>query len=82
MWDFYLATVTYLQKKLPLTSKVLLSVSCLRPKNRIVEGSMRSIEYLAKVFPHVIKEEQLSQLKDEWLMCQVEPDNEIGNGDG
>ena len=49
---------------------------------RIVEGSIRSIEYLPKVFPRVIKEEQLSQLKDEWLMYQVEPDNEIGNGDG
>ena len=70
------------KKNFLLTSKVLLSASCLHPKNRIVEGSIRSIEYLAKVFPRVNKEEQLSRLKDDWLMYQVEPDNGIGNGDG
>ena len=65
MLNFFEKSVAYLQKTLPLDSAVLAKAACLHPDNRKKEFTMCQIEYLAKVFPQVIDEEKVSQVKDE-----------------
>ena len=65
MLKFYEKSAAYLQKKLPLDNAVLAKTACLHPDNIKKEFTIRQIEYLAKVFPQVIDEEKVSQVKDE-----------------
>ena len=62
MMKFYVAVTSYLQKKLPLTDKVLISCGSLHPDSRKKQTSCRHIEYLAGLFPHVITENEVSNL--------------------
>ena len=77
MLKFYEKSVAYLQKKLPLDNAVLAKAACLHPDNRKKEFTIRQIEYLAKVFPQVIDEEKVSQVKDEWRLYQAEDDHKV-----
>ena len=67
----FLGTVSScLQKKLPLQDKLLISAACLHPVNQKKHSSGRNIEYLASLFPHVVKEEEISKVLDEWMMYE------------
>ena len=35
-----------------------------------MDSSGRNIEYLASLFPHVVKEEEISKVRDEWMMYE------------
>ena len=76
MKNFLVAVSGYLQKKLPLKDKFLISAACLHPVNRKKHSSGRNIDYLASLFPHVVKEEEISKISDEWIM--YESDDKVG----
>ena len=44
MMEFFIAVICYLQKKLPLGDKLLVSAGCLHPDNRKNEYIVRNIE--------------------------------------
>ena len=77
MKNFLVAVRSYLQKKLPLQDKLLISAACLHPVNRKKHSSDRNIEYLASLFPHVVKEEEISKVRDEWMMYESDDHNRV-----
>ena len=77
MLKFFVSCATFLQRKLPLDNMILVAASCLHPDSRKMQKTVRQIEYLAKMFPHVIEEASISQMKDEWKIYQAEDDNKI-----
>ena len=70
MKNFLVVFSSYLQKKLPLQDKLLISAACLHPVNWKKYSSGQNIEYLASLFPHVVKEEEISKVYDEWMMYE------------
>ena len=70
MKNFLVAVSSYLQKKLPLQDNLLISAACLHPVNQKKHSSGRNIEYLASLFPCVVKEEEISKVHDEWMMYE------------
>ena len=77
MLKFYKKSVVYLQRKLPLDNTVLAKAACLHPDNRKNKFIICQIEYLVKVFPQVIVEKKVSQVKDEWRLYQAEDDHKV-----
>ena len=75
MKNFLVVVSSYLQKKLPLQDKLLISAASLYPVNRKKHSSGRNMEYLATLFPHVVKQEEISKFCDEWMM--YESDNKV-----
>ena len=67
--NFLVAVSSYLQKKLPLQDN-LISATCLHPVNQKKHSSGQNIEYLASLFPCVVKEEEISKVRDEWMMYE------------
>ena len=65
MKNFLVVVSSYLQKKLLLQDKLLISAACLHPVNRKKYSSGRNIEYLASLFPYFVKEEEISKVRDE-----------------
>ena len=70
MKNFLVAVSSYLQNKLPLQDKLLISAACLHTVNRKKHSSGWNIECLASLFPHVVKEEEISKVCDEWMMYE------------
>ena len=70
MKNFLVAVSSYLQKKLPLQDKLLISAVCLHPVNWKKHSSGWNIEYLASLFLHVVKEEEISKVCDESMMYE------------
>ena len=68
--NFLVTVSSYLQKKLPLQEKLLISATCLHPVNQKKHSSGQNIEYLASLFPHAVKEEEISKVHDEWMMYE------------
>ena len=64
MKNVLVAVSSYIQKKLPLQDKLLISAACLHPVNRRKDSSGWNIDYLASLFPHVVKEEKISKVRD------------------
>ena len=60
MKEFFSAVICYLQKKLPLAVKLLISAGCLHLEIRKKENIMKNIEYLGQVFLHVKQEKEVS----------------------
>ena len=77
MLKLYEKTVAYFQKHLPLDNAVLAKAACLHPDKRKKEFTICHIEYLAKVFPQVIDEEKVSQVKDERRLYQTEDNHKV-----
>ena len=77
MLKFYEKTVAYFQKHLPPDNAVLAKAACCHPDNRKKEFTICHIEYLAKVFPQVIDEEKVSQVKDEQRLYQTENNHKV-----
>ena len=77
MVKFFESCATFLQKKLPLDNMILVAASSLHPDSRKMPKTVKQVEYLAKTFPHVIEEVNISQLKDEWKLYQVEDDSNV-----
>ena len=73
MLNFYIAVTQYFQKKLPLNSQNLRDLVALHPKSRQAKFTVRAITRLARQLPHVIKEEEITSLRDEWKALQGEP---------
>ena len=65
MLKFCEKLAAYLHKTLPLDKAVLAKAACYHLDNRKKEFIIHQIEYLAKVFPQMIDEEKVSQVKDE-----------------
>ena len=74
MLNFYVTSVKFLQKKLPFDNMILAAATCLHPDNRNHSKSIDQISFLATTFRHVIAENQVSRVKDEWKMYQAEID--------
>ena len=72
MRDHYLAVAQYFQKKFPLDSIVLRDLSALHPQIFMQESTVKSIERLAKLLPHVLPVEEIPKLIDEWKSVQAE----------
>ena len=71
MKNVLVAVSNYLQKKLPLQDKLLISAPCLPLSSKSKKAfSGRNIEYLAGLFPHTVKEEKISKVRDEWMMYE------------
>ena len=70
MKKFLVAVSSYLQKKLPLQDKCFTSAGCLHPVNQKKHSSGQNIGYLASLFPHVVKEEEISKVRYDWIMYE------------
>ena len=85
MKDTYIEMTKYLLKSLPLKSNVLKDAACLGPLTRKKEWTVQSIGRLALRIPHIIQEREVSLVKDEWKLYQLEEipvewhNNENGN---
>ena len=77
MLKFYEKSVAYMQKELPLGNAVLAEAACPHSDNRKKEFIVCQIEYLARVFPKVIDEEKVSQVKGEWRLYQAEDHHNV-----
>ena len=82
MKEFFIAVISYLQKKLPLGENLLICAGCLHPDSRKKDYTSKHIEYLAKQFPHVVKESEISIITDEWKLYQVENEKNLTGQDG
>lgn len=65
----------YLQKKLPLRSQLLKDLTCLSASSLKEETSVNAIGRLAAALPHIIKDREVSLVKDEWKLLQVSTSN-------
>ena len=74
MMDFYVRVITYLQKVFPLTDRVLIASTALNSNNRKARWTLKCMQVLAKSFPHVIPEEEVSLVQDEWKAYQADDD--------
>ena len=82
MRKFFIAVTCYLQKKLPIADNLLISAACLHPDNRKTEHSVRNIKCLAKHFPHVVTENEISIVTDKWKLYQLESEENLTHQDG
>ena len=72
MKDTYIEMTKYLLKSLPLKSNVLKDAACLGPLTMRKEWTVQSIGRLALRIPHIIQEREVSLVKDEWKLYQLE----------
>ena len=77
MRDSYVKIINYLQKTLPLNSKMLQDITCLSPLLRSCDWSVDAIGRLAELIPHLISEREVSIVNDEWRLYQSEEIDEI-----
>ena len=68
----YIEMTKYLLKSLPLKSSVLKDAACLGPLTWKKEWTAQSIGRLALRIPHIIQEREVSLVKDEWKLYQLE----------
>ncbi|XP_054722965.1 uncharacterized protein LOC129232887 [Uloborus diversus] len=73
--SFYLACTKKLLKTLPLDNRLLFHLQVLHPVMKMEETSILSIKYLASN-TSIVKPEEVSLLKDEWIRIQAEPEEE------
>ena len=78
MLKFFVSSVSFLQRKLPLDNMILIAAACLHPDSPKMQKTVNQIEYLAKKFPHVVEETSISVLKDKWKLYQAEDDSKVG----
>lgn len=73
MQSALIAMTRYLQQKLPLDSTLLNDLMCLNP---LLRGKSPSdhILRIARLMPHVISEESISLLRDEWNLYTADED--------
>ena len=62
-----IAATKYPQKNLPLESTLLKDISCLSPAVRNKDWTVHATGRLAERFCHVIKEQNVSVIKDQWV---------------
>ena len=72
MQKHYIEIAKYFQKMFPLNSHMLRDLSCLHPEIYMKTATVRSIERLAKLVPHVISAEDMPKIVDEWKALQAE----------
>ena len=65
MKNALIAATKYLQKNLPLDSALLKGITCFPPAVRNKVWTIRAIGRLAERFPHVIKERDVSVIRDQ-----------------
>jgi len=75
MIQFLKRSSKYLQERLPLQNKFLLSVQCLKPSMRSIPDSIQMINTLAASVPHMACEMKfLDSVFTEWRMYQADAD--------
>ena len=72
MRDAYIAIIKYLQSSLPLNSVLSKRAACLGPTVRCKEWTVPAIGRLASMILHVVNEREVSLIKDQWKLYQVE----------
>lgn len=73
-----LATVTYLQERLPLSDPVIRDVQCLHPLMRNTEQGKNAIKRLCSHLTKVTKDDAfIDQVNGEWLLYMLEDDKKI-----
>ena len=88
MQEFYIAVANHFQKRFSLDNGLSRDLACLHPVSQKKEWCVRAIGRIAKQMPHVIKEEGIVLVRDEWRAYmavdipeewyQTEVDNEDG----
>ena len=83
MRDSYVNVITYLQNNLPLNNKMIQDLTCLSPHHRSSHFSVEAIGRLASLIPHIVSEREVSIVKDQWRLYQLEEinDNWISNSE-
>ena len=72
MKNAIIAATKYNQKNLPLASTLLKDITCLLPTVRNKDWTIRAIFRLAERFSYVIKERDVSVIKEQWIFYQQE----------
>ena len=72
MQNHYLTIAKYFQKKFPLDSDILRDLSALHPQMYMHDTTVKCIERLAKLVPHVLPVEENPKVVDEWRALQAE----------
>lgn len=70
MRKFYVTVVAYLLKKLPFQNTLLKDLSCLHPSMQKEATCVGAVRRISKKLPHVITEEEISLITDEWKIYQ------------
>ena len=70
MKNALIAATKYLQKNLPLESPPMEDITCLSPTVRNKDWTICAIGRLAERFSHVMKERDVSVIKDQWVFYQ------------
>ena len=81
MKEFFIAVICYLQKKLSLGDKLLKSAGFLHLDNKKNEYPVKNIKYLAKCFPYIVQESEVSIVNDELKPYQAESEKNLTGQD-
>ena len=73
MQEAFCKMTEHLQNKLPLDSTFLKDMICLHPLKRTTMTSL-SISRIAKQMPHIVSDDKISRIKDEWEVLKSEDD--------
>ena len=65
--SFYTVVAAYLVGHLPLGCELLHSLQSLHPLLKMSDKGQKAITFVAKKLPHVIGENEIPSLKNEWL---------------
>jgi hypothetical protein len=72
---FYYATVTYMQKKLPVSNALLKHLGCMRPSIVKRQDGVTSIRYICNALPVTkLSLDRLPNVIDEWKILQADDD--------
>ena len=72
MKDCYVAITKYCQRNFPLHSQFLKDVVCLSSFVREQNWTVNSIGRLAAHLPHIVSEQEITIIKDQWRVYQAE----------
>ena len=72
MKDCYVAITKYCQRNFPLHSQFLKDVVCPSPFVREQNWTVNSIGRLAALLPHIVSEQEITIVKDQWRLYQTE----------
>ena len=72
MKDCYVAVTKYCQRYFPLHSQFLKDVVCLSLFVREQNWTVNSIGRLAALLPHIVSEQEITIIKDQWRPYQAE----------
>ena len=76
MKDCYVAITKYCLRNFPVHSQFFKNVVCLSPFVREQNWTVNSIGRLAALLPHIVSEQEIAIVKDQWRLYQAETTDE------